>query len=202
MGWGLRTAVSTQCHSAQPCSSRAGPTPSPQHSEAMLLPGVMDAGVSTRGRAPLPARAPALPLPNGPLCSCAGIMPRVRGSHICAHTCSLQAGVPLSIPKFCLRMPGAAMHGGGNPAPTHPPARPTHTLSRAARHRQARAPALRRSPLHARRLRGCVHTRPSADLQHTNCWEGEKKKQPHRFSRERWGGGEREKERMTDCNPP
>lgn len=204
MGWGLRAAAFTLRHSARPRSSRAGPTPSPQHSEVMLLPGVMHASVSTHRRAPPPpqptphlllarplARAPALPLPNGPLCSCASITPRVRGSHICAHTCSLPAGAPLGIPKFCLRMPGLPRMAGAILLP------PTRTPSRATRHWQARAPSPRHGPLHARRLRGCMHTRPRMDLQHTNCWEGEGKKNPT-DSAERGGGGERERKREND----
>lgn len=62
-------------------------------------------------------------------------------------------------------------------------------------HQPAQAASPRRGPLHAQRLRGCAHTR--ADPQHANCWEGKGKKnpnQPHRLSRERWRGEERERE--------
>lgn len=75
---------------------------------------------------------------------------------------------------------------------SHPP---TRTPSRATRHWQARAPSPRHGPLHARRLRGCMHTRPRMDLQHTNCWEGEGKKNPTDSAERGGGGGEREKER-------
>lgn len=197
---GLRASVFTQCHSALPGSSCAGPTLSPQHSELMLLPGVMHVSVSTRRRAPSPppphpllarllARAPALPLPNGPLCSCAGITPRVRGSHICAHTCSLQAGAPLGIPKFCLWMLGLpCMHGRGNSAPTCTP-------SRAARHQQAQAPApqplARPAPSGLR-----AHAAAYGSAAHQLLGRGRKKKTPQILPREGRGGGrERERER-------
>lgn len=189
VGWGLRAAAFTLRHSARPRSSRAGPTPSPQHSEVMLLPGVMHASVSTHRRTPPPqptphlllarplARAPALPLPNGPLCSCASITPRVRGSHICAHTCSLPAGAPLGIPKFCLRMPGLPRMAGAillppthpHPKSCHPPLASTGTLP-------APRPLARSAPsgLHA-------HAAAYGSAAYQLLGRRRKKK-PHRFS--------------------
>lgn len=74
----------------------------------------------------------------------------------------------------------------------------SHTHPHSQRcHQPAQAASPRRGPLHAQRLRGCAHTRPRADLQHANCWEGEGKKNPT-DSAERGGGGKREKEREND----
>jgi len=130
-------------------------------------------------------RAPALPLSNGQLCSCAGITPRVRDAHICAHTCSKPAcrSASLSFISGC-----RSCHARQGQCSSHPP---TRTPSRATCQRRARAPAPRCDPLQARHLRGCVHTRPRRDLQHTNCWEGKGKKIQRR---EEGGGGERKRE--------
>lgn len=123
------------------------------------------------------ARAPALPLPNGPLCSCASITPRVRGSHICAHTCSLPAGAPLGIPKFCLRMPGLPRMAGAillppthpHPKSCHPPLASTGTLP-------APRPLARSAPsgLHA-------HAAAYGSAAYQLLGRRRKKK-PHRFS--------------------
>ena len=208
LGWGLRAAVFTHCHSARPHSSRAGPTPSPQHSEVVLLPGLMHASVSTRRRvcpSPPPhlllarplARAPALPLPNGPLCSCASITPRVRGSHICTHTCSLQAGAPLGIPKFCLRMPGLPRVAGAIPHP------PTHLHPKSCRPPPASTGTLPTPwPLAHSEPSGLrAHAATYGSAAHQLLGRGRKKNPTDSAER---GGGERERkrERMTDCNPP
>lgn len=99
----LRATAFCQCHSARPFSSPAGPTPSPQLSEALLLPGVRHASVRTR------SRATTTPLP------------RARSLHARSHVRQLSrsptgrsAHVPASRPE-CVAVTYAHTHARSEP---------------------------------------------------------------------------------------
>lgn len=119
--------------------------------------------------------------PRTPPCTCtsqrASPLPcrhRAHSSHVGAHTLTPHRS---STARFHLRVPGLP-HATG--AILFPP-RGTHGCPPLAR----TAPWL------------CVHTRPRTDLQHANCWEGERKKKTDSAEREREGevaGGEKERE--------
>lgn len=150
------------------------------HSAVMLLPEAMHTSMSTCRCTPClhPLLtcpflcAPALLLPTG-LCSCVGITPQLCDSFV----------------SGCLGPPhvmGATPH-----QPTHP-----HSMS--CYHHQ-HPPC---SSLNAYCLRGRMHMQPYGSATRQLLGRGREKNlwiQPREVGE---GGKERERERMTDCNPP
>lgn len=158
----------SRCHSARPHSSLAGPTESPQHSEVMLLPGVVRVSARTL------RHTPAMPAPCTP-----------------AHTCASSPSCAGIIPPVRAVLPpaaGAAERGRGNPTPTRIPSAAT------GRHRRpphAAAPCTLSAFGAARtRVRVRICSTPTVG-------KGKGKKNPT-DSAERGGGGKREKEREND----